>query len=117
MHGRIRRKVLPEIIGTRLTIEEKERVTFAASAQGLTPSEYVRKTLLDSLDISIPDRMILAEICATRREIERLLQLISDLTASDIDRARSDADVVRRALVEGRISEMKRNPGGLPDWK
>ena len=57
-------------------------------------------------------RLILAEVCATRKEVEALLGAISDLNDRDIHRARSDADLLRRALVEERILELKQAEGG-----
>ena len=59
--------------------------------------------------------LILAEVCATRKEVEALLGAISDLNDRDIDRARSDADLLRRALVEERILELKQAKGGPGD--
>ena len=59
------------------------------------------------------ERLILAEVCATRKEVEALLGAISDLNDRDIHRARSDADLLRRALVEERILELQQRKGAL----
>jgi hypothetical protein len=67
------------------------------------------------LHISAGHRLILAEICATRRQTEELLRLISDLNDRDIARARSDADLLRSTLVEQRILELKRTQARTAD--
>ena len=105
MHARVRRLKLSMMIGTRLTLEEKTRVELVAQDHGLTPSQYVRKVVLESFEISASQRMILAEVCATRRELESLLQAISDLDPSDVERARREADHIREALVGQRVQE------------
>jgi hypothetical protein len=108
MHARIQPRILPETIGARLTVKEKERVQLIAREEGLTPSEYVRQVVVESLNLGPGFRLVLGEICATRRQMEALLALISDLNDKDLDRARSDADLIRPALIRGRILELQK---------
>jgi hypothetical protein len=112
MHARIRQKLLPASLTTKLSADEKAQVEKLAKERGLTPSEYVRRVVVDTLNIGSGHRLILAEICATRRQTEELLRLISDLNDRDIARARSAADLLRPALVEQRILELKQAEGG-----
>lgn len=107
VHARVRRQALPKTISTRLTADERDRVAVLARQYGLTPSGYLRKVLLDCMDMSTDHRLILAEVCATRHEIGTLLQTISDLDEGDITRARREADSRCPALVEQRILELK----------
>ena len=114
MHASPRKKRLPTSLTTKLSAAEKARVETLAQERGMTPSEYVRKVLLDSMSMSAGDRLILAEICATRRQTEHLLRLISDLNDQDIDRARNDADQLRPALVQQRLRELEEPAEEVP---
>ena len=107
MHARIRERSLPETVGTRMTVNEKSLLEERARQRGVTTSEYVRHVLIDSGNLSAAHRLILAEVCACRRELETLLKLISDLTNSDIEHAREDADHRREALVAERLLEQR----------
>ena len=78
-----------------------------ASEDGLTISEYVRRTLTANIAMDATQRLILAEVCATRKEIEDLLLAISYLDGNDIERARVGADRLRHASVERRLMELK----------
>jgi hypothetical protein len=115
VHSRPPRKTIPAVITTRLARAEKQRIEVSAAAAGLTLSEFVRKKLLASIEIDATHRVILAEVCATRKEVEALLGAISDLNDRDIDRARSAADLLRPALVEERILELQHAKGGPGD--
>jgi hypothetical protein len=108
MHARIRQKLLTASLTTKLSADEKAEVERLARERRVTPSEYVRMVVVDTQRISAGHRLILAEICATRRQTEALLRLISDLNDRDISRARSDADLLRPTLVEQRLLELKR---------
>jgi hypothetical protein len=103
--------------GVTMTFEDGEfqEVERAAGSHDLGPfcRQIVMAHVATKLDPS--ERLILAEICATRRQIEELLRLISDLDDRDIHRARSNADLLRRALVEERMLELKQAEGGPAD--
>lgn len=103
MHARIHRRILPSTVTARLTAEEKELLDEVASQHRVTVSEYIRRVVVESLHLGPGFRLVLGEICATRREMEELLMSISDLNDRDLERARSDADQVSQALVRGRI--------------
>ena len=107
MHARIQRRILPATVTARLTAMEKELLDEAASRQRVTISEYVRQVVVESLHLGPGFRLVLGEICATRREIEMLLTSISDLDGNDIDRATSDADKFRAALIQDRVDELQ----------
>lgn len=99
--------------GVTMTFEEGEfqQLERAAGSHDLGPfcRRIVMAHVATQLDRS--ERLILAEVCATRKEVEALLGAISDLNDRDIHRARRDADLLRRALVEERILELKQAEG------
>ena len=103
--------------GVTMTFEDGEfqQVEGAAGSHDLGPfcRQIVMAHIASRLDRS--ERLILAEVCATRKEIEALLGAISDLDDRDIHRARSDADLLRRVLVEERILELKEGAGSPAD--
>ena len=112
MHARPTRPRLTKSIKmsfqTRSSTSSSERP--GASDLGPFCRRIVMAHVATQLDRS--ERLILAEVCATRKEVEALLGAISDLNDRDIHRARSDADLLRRALVEERILELKQAEGG-----
>lgn len=107
MHARKRLQNIPSVVATRLSIEEKKALENGARQSGLTLSEFVRCRLIAGLHIRPTDRLLLAEVCALRKQTEDLLQLISDLTDADVAHSRQEADRLRPALVGERLLELQ----------
>ena len=103
----IREKRRPASITTKLTASEKKQIEHAALRLQITPSAFVRTVLIEYLIFSPTQFLILGEVCALRKQTEELLQMISDLTDTDIERARRAADRLRAALVEERALELQ----------
>ncbi len=115
MHARPTRPRLTKSIKMSFHNEEFDQLERAAGNADLGPfcRRIVMAYVATRLDRS--ERLILAEVCATRKEVEALLGAISDLNDRDIHRARRDADLLRRALVEERILELKNAEAGPAD--
>jgi hypothetical protein len=109
MRPAIRAKVLTASLTTKLTPAERVTVETASRELGLSSSEFIRRLVLKRLSLSTGHRLILAEICATRKEVEDLLLAISNLDGNDIERARAGADHLRHASVERRLLEQKQH--------
>ena len=115
MHARPTRPRLTKSIKVSVHEEDFELLERAAGDEDLGPfcRRIVMAHVTNQLDVS--QRLVLAEVCAGRREVAALLQLISDLNDGDIDRARSDADLRRPALVQQRLLELKQSEGEAAD--
>jgi hypothetical protein len=107
MRPAFRAKVLTASVTTKLTPAEKATVETASRELGVSPSEFMRSLVLKTLSLSTGHRLILAEVCATRKEVEDLLVAISDLNSQDVERARVGADRLAEASVQRRLLEFR----------
>jgi hypothetical protein len=107
MRTRLSRKRRTKAVTMMLAEEEFLRLRQAAGNHDLGP--FCRSIVLGQVasDIAPNERIILGEICATRVHLAALLQQISDLNDSDIERSRADADTLRSTLVEQRVIELR----------
>ncbi len=107
MHARPARPRRKRAVTMMLEDREFQAIEHAAGNLDLGP--FCRRIVMGRLSskLDCPDRLILAEVCATRKEVEDLLVAISDLNGQDIERARAGADRLRHASVQRRLLELR----------
>jgi hypothetical protein len=92
-----------------MMLEEQEFLCLQEAAGKHDLGPFCRGLVLRQLgaEIAPNERIILAEVCATRVHLASLLQQISDLNDADVARSGADADTRRHALVEQRVIELR----------
>lgn len=112
MHNPKRPKRLTNYISSRLTQDEEELICMRAEAAGITKSEWCRRAILGSLDVSPGTRLVLQEVLALRKIFLALqLDKMQGEPPSE-DRLRflvDQAESTKRAMAETRVVAMRSN--------
>jgi hypothetical protein len=108
MNGAKRPVVLTEYASLRLTPEEDKQVAEAAEKQGLTRSQWLRRTVLQAVACPPEMRLALAELMALRAIVLGLHSVSMPGQESIIKQVADYADSTKFAKADNRILAMHR---------
>jgi hypothetical protein len=108
MNAAKRSAALTEYASLRLTPEEDKRVAEAAERQGLTRSQWLRRTVLQAVSYPPEIRLALAELMALRAIILGLHSVGTPGQESIIKQVADYADSTKFAKADNRILCMQK---------
>lgn len=109
MHAK-RTTLYSETLGARVSPEQMEMVAEAAAKAHVTPSVWVRSLIEKALCGDVGERVVLAEVVATRNILFTVIRaaLMGDLPTVDLfDEWVKAADLKKYAAADGRIYESR----------
>ena len=110
MKARIRPRTLTNSVAFRVSEHEAKRFNDLADANGLTVSEWGRKTLLAALDCPPWARLMLSEFLALRSVVVDLQRDLIQGVNPSTERVKAILDVAEMrkfALADGRLATLR----------
>ena len=107
MHSSNRLKTLTASITAKLTPAEEKRVAAAAEAQGVTRSQWLRRTVLNAVSCPPETRLVLSEVLALRALTLALHAAALPNSEALIRGAINHADARKSADADNRIATLQ----------